>query len=117
VAGSPAVSVSFDDVRHIARLARLGIDEARLPALASELSGILEHMAELSRVDVGPPADATAPSGTPLRPDQGPPVPLYRTLAEFAPEVRDGFLIVPRLTTHGGSTADGRRARPDRGEA
>lgn len=111
------MSVSFDEVRRIARLARLGIDEARLPALASELSGILEHMAELSRVDVGPAADAAAPTGTPLRADEGPPVPLHRTLAEFAPEVRDGFLIVPRLTTHGGSTADGRPPQHDRGDA
>jgi aspartyl-tRNA(Asn)/glutamyl-tRNA(Gln) amidotransferase subunit C len=111
------MSVSFDEVRHIARLARLGIDEARLPALASELSSILEHMAELSRVDLGPAADAATPTGTPLRADTGPPMPLHRTLAEFAPEVRDGFLIVPRLATHVGSAAGGQTPPHERGDA
>lgn len=99
------MSVSFDDVRRIAMLARLGIDDARLPELARELSGILEHMAVLQRVDVGGTPDDAGPAvaGTPLRPDVGPPIPLRRPLSEFAPEVRDGFLIVPRLATHGGS--------------
>jgi hypothetical protein len=38
----------------------------------------------------------------PLREDHGPPVPLARPLASFAPRMKDGFLLVPRLATHAG---------------
>jgi aspartyl-tRNA(Asn)/glutamyl-tRNA(Gln) amidotransferase subunit C len=96
------MSVSHDDVRHIAALARVGLDERRLPALAAELSGILRHMAVLERVDVAAVADLTQDGDVNLRLDSGPPIPLLRPLAAFAPRVRDGFLIVPRLATHGG---------------
>ncbi|MFI5248452.1 MAG: aspartyl/glutamyl-tRNA amidotransferase subunit C [Gemmatimonadales bacterium] len=96
------MSVSHDDVRHIAALARVGIDERRLPALAAELSSILDHMAVLTRVDSSDVADIARDGDVHLRPDSGPPIPLLRPLPAFAPMVRDGFLIVPRLATHGG---------------
>jgi aspartyl-tRNA(Asn)/glutamyl-tRNA(Gln) amidotransferase subunit C len=35
-----------------------------------------------------------------LRPDAGPPIPLLRAPAFFAPAMRDGFFLVPRLATH-----------------
>ncbi len=38
--------------------------------------------------------------GLPVREDKGPPFPLARSLDAFAPSVRDGFLLVPRLSTH-----------------
>jgi aspartyl-tRNA(Asn)/glutamyl-tRNA(Gln) amidotransferase subunit C len=96
------MSVSHDDVRHIAALARIGIDDRRLPALAAELSGILEHMAVLARADTPSVADIASDGDVHLRPDSGPPMPLLRPVPAFAPMVRDGFLIVPRLSTHGG---------------
>jgi aspartyl/glutamyl-tRNA(Asn/Gln) amidotransferase C subunit len=96
------MSVSHDDVRHIAALARVGVDERRLSALAAELSGILEHMAVLARVDTGAQAAQAPDVGIEWRADSGPPIPLLRPLPSFAPMVRDGFLIVPRLATHGG---------------
>jgi aspartyl-tRNA(Asn)/glutamyl-tRNA(Gln) amidotransferase subunit C len=95
------VSISLDDVRHIAALARLGISEERARSVAIELSSILEHMEVLSRVDIGD-ADGTemAQPGMTLRPDDGPPIPLLRPPADFAPASRDGFFLVPRLATH-----------------
>jgi aspartyl-tRNA(Asn)/glutamyl-tRNA(Gln) amidotransferase subunit C len=96
------MSVSHDDVRHIAALARIGVDDRRLPALAAELSGILDHMAVLARVDTSSVPDIARDGDVHLRPDTGPPMPLLRPLPAFAPMVRDGFLIVPRLPTHGG---------------
>jgi aspartyl-tRNA(Asn)/glutamyl-tRNA(Gln) amidotransferase subunit C len=94
--------VSHDDVRHIAALARVGVDDSRLPALAAELSGILDHMAVLTRVDTSSVPDIARDGDVHLRPDSGPPIPLLRPMPAFAPMVRDGFLIVPRLATHGG---------------
>src|ERR1700735_5216819 len=101
------MSVSYDDVRHIAALARVGVDDRRLPALAAELSGILEHMAVLARGAAAAHAGEAADAGIEWRADSGPPIPLLRPLPSFAPMVRDGFLIVPRLAPHGG---EGRRS-------
>ncbi len=108
------MSVSYDDVRHIAALARVGVDERRLPALAAELSGILEHMAILTRVDTAAHAAEVPDAGIEWRPDSGPPIPLLRPLPSFAPMVRDGFLIVPRLATHGGESRSSAAAGDDR---
>ena len=96
------MSVELDEVRHIASLARLGIEKDRLSVLAKELSGILAHMAVLQRVDVGGVQDSSSAMQTPWREDHGPPIKLLRHIDAFAPEVRDGFFIVPRLATHGG---------------
>jgi aspartyl-tRNA(Asn)/glutamyl-tRNA(Gln) amidotransferase subunit C len=96
------MAVSLDDVRHIASLARLEIDGARLPALAGELNAILGHMEALQRVDVsGVPADlAAGMTPMPLRADGGQQLPLAKPRESFAPEMRDGFFLVPRLATH-----------------
>jgi aspartyl-tRNA(Asn)/glutamyl-tRNA(Gln) amidotransferase subunit C len=94
------MAVSEKDVLHVASLARLAIDPARLPSLVKELNGILKHMEELSAVETGAPVvDGAAP--TPLRSDSdGESVPLAIPREGFAPLMRDGFFLVPRLATH-----------------
>ena len=96
------MSVTVDDVRHIAGLARLGLDPERIPSLVAELNRILEHMDALRAVPSRPDQRVTGVSagGMPLREDLGPPIPLARPRDEFAPAMRDGFFIVPRLATH-----------------
>jgi len=96
------MAVSEDDVRHVAALARLGLDDARIPAIAAELSGILAHMAVLSRVDTSAFGAVTGigAAGTPLRVDGGNQIPIAVPREAFAPAMRDGFLLVPRLATH-----------------
>jgi aspartyl-tRNA(Asn)/glutamyl-tRNA(Gln) amidotransferase subunit C len=96
------VAVTIDDVRHVAALARLGLDDARAAALAEEMNTILRHMDVLAAVDTGGVDEAVAvgAGGMPLRPDDVAPIPLSRSLDSFAPVVRDGFLLVPRLSTH-----------------
>ena len=92
----------MDDVRHIAALARLGLDAERIPSLVAELNRILEHMDALRAVPSRPDQRVTGVSagGMPLREDAGRPIPLARTRDEFAPAMRDAFFIVPRLATH-----------------
>lgn len=96
------MSVTNEEVRRVAGLARLSIAEDRLPGLVDELNRILGHMDVLSKVKTGEsvPAEGVGASGTPLRPDTGGPIPLERPLADFAPSMRDGFILVPRLATH-----------------
>ena len=66
------MAVSKDDVRHIAGLARVGVPEARLDGLVTELNGILAHMDALSRVPSGGLAGAAdaARAGMPLGADE-----------------------------------------------
>ena len=97
------MAVTEQDVRHVASLARLGVDPARLPSLVSELNGILEHMEVLGAVETGDGGRETGESAqevTSLRPDSGSPIPLAAPRESFAPEMRDGFFLVPRLSTH-----------------
>jgi aspartyl-tRNA(Asn)/glutamyl-tRNA(Gln) amidotransferase subunit C len=96
------VAVTIDDVRHIASLARLGLTESRAAAVVNELNTILGHMDELAKVDTAGVQEAigVGAEGLPVRSDSGPPIPLARSLDAFAPSVRDGFLLVPRLATH-----------------
>ena len=100
------MAVSESDVLHVAALARLSIDPGRLASLVSELNGILEHMEVLGAVDtagwrMGDGRWAT--TATPIRSDsEGNPVPLAAPREASAPEMRDGFFLVPRLETHEG---------------
>jgi aspartyl-tRNA(Asn)/glutamyl-tRNA(Gln) amidotransferase subunit C len=94
------MAVSLDDVRHIAALARLEVSEDRLPVLAKELSSILGHMDVLQSVPVPTDAANDAAAGMPLRADGGPQYPLAAPRESFAPAMRDGFFLVPRLATH-----------------
>ncbi len=103
------MAVTREDVLHIAELARLGIDSARADELTKELSAILAHMEVLSAVDTAtvPLTAGVGAEGTPLRPDVGVPKLMERTLESFAPAMRDGFFIVPRLATHEDSAESG----------
>jgi aspartyl-tRNA(Asn)/glutamyl-tRNA(Gln) amidotransferase subunit C len=101
------MAVTIDDVRHIASLARLGLTEERARALVGELNTILTHMDVLSRVDTEGLQEVAGigAAGLPLRPDSGPPIPLARDREDFAPRMKDGFFLVPRLATHDDSEA------------
>ena len=96
------MAVTIDDVRHTASLARLGLPEARAAAIVNELNTILAHMDELAKVDTAGVQEAigVGAEGLPVRKDLGPPFPLARSLDAFAPSMRDGFFLVPRLSTH-----------------
>ena len=119
------MAVTEQDVRHVADLARLGLDEARIPTLAAELNGILAHMEVLNGVDTERVSCTTGVSsgGMPLRADVGPAYPLSSARETFVPVMRDGLLLVPRLATHaaagGGddlAVMEGLDEAPDSGE-
>jgi aspartyl-tRNA(Asn)/glutamyl-tRNA(Gln) amidotransferase subunit C len=96
------VAVSHDDVRRIAELASIAVPPERLDELARELSGILAHMEALRDVpDVtAGEDDAQGARGMRLAADMGPSVALHRAREALAPATRDGFFLVPRLSTH-----------------
>ena len=96
------MAVTRQDVLHVAALARLALDEDAVDRLVGELNGILAHMDLLQKVDTAgvTAVEGVGDAGMPLRADGGPPYPLARAREEFASEMRDGFLLVPRLATH-----------------
>jgi aspartyl-tRNA(Asn)/glutamyl-tRNA(Gln) amidotransferase subunit C len=104
------MAVTPDDVHHVARLARLAVDEAQLPTVVAELNGILSHMDVLQQVELtmsslATAGDTMATAPTPLRADDAPPVVLMHPREAFAPAMREGFFLVPRLATHEGQGA------------
>jgi aspartyl-tRNA(Asn)/glutamyl-tRNA(Gln) amidotransferase subunit C len=96
------MSVTEAEVRHVAALARLGLEAEQIPTIAAELNGILAHMEILSKVNTAAlsPVTGVGTAGTPLRVDGGNQIPLARPREAFGPAMRDGFFIVPRLDTH-----------------
>lgn len=96
------MSVTRADIEHVAALARIALDEARVPELVEQLNGILAHMDVLARVKTTSvvPAAGIGDYALPLREDAGLPIPLLRRLDQFAPQMKGGFFLVPRLATH-----------------
>lgn len=96
------MAVTQDDVRHVAELARLAVDEERLDPLVAELNGILQHMDVLSQVDTSAiDSQMSVPvDSTPLRSDSSGPLPMLTSRESFAPSMKDGLFIVPRLASH-----------------
>ncbi len=46
------MSISLDEVRHVAKLARLELDETEILSLQGELNALLGHFADIQGVDV-----------------------------------------------------------------
>jgi aspartyl-tRNA(Asn)/glutamyl-tRNA(Gln) amidotransferase subunit C len=92
----PAV-IDRDEVLHVARLARLRLDEGEVESMARELSAVLDHIAKIGELDlreVPPTAHVVEVTGA-LRPDE-PRVSLPHELAlAQAPAVSDGGFLVP----------------------
>lgn len=94
------MSVTPDDVKRMAKLSRLGVEESELPALVNELNGILQHMEELQSANLSGLDGDLDHLATPLRSDDFHADVLHRSVGDFAPSMRNGFFLVPRLTTH-----------------
>ena len=59
------MSISLDEVRHVAKLARLDLDETEVMSLQSELNALLGHFADIQSFDFqGQPAKMHAASMT-----------------------------------------------------
>ena len=91
------MAIRREDVERIAELARLEIPVAQEPKIAGELSGVLEFVAALDRLDLaGCEPTVFAPADAPLREDVVNGRRLAReTALAAAPEREDGFFRVP----------------------
>jgi aspartyl-tRNA(Asn)/glutamyl-tRNA(Gln) amidotransferase subunit C len=94
-----AMSLSIQEVEHIAELARLELSEKEKERFGEQLSAILEYAARLREVDTSgiPPTSSLLPVGNVLRPDQARPGLPVETLFRNAPQVQDGQFRVPKI--------------------
>lgn len=90
------MSLSKDDILHIAELAHLKLAEEEIGTFREQLSSVLAYVGQLSQVDVTglePAAHITGVSNVLRRDETLPPDPVLRqALLEAAPE-REGDLI------------------------
>ena len=93
------MSLTSEDVKKIAHLARLGIDSRDIDSYASDLSGILDLMAQMGELET----DNVLPMAHPMDQDQRlrPDVVTesnYRDhFQAIAPQVEEGLYLVPKV--------------------
>ncbi|MGH8372826.1 MAG: Asp-tRNA(Asn)/Glu-tRNA(Gln) amidotransferase subunit GatC [Gammaproteobacteria bacterium] len=93
------MSLSPDDVKSIARLARLSISDQDIPVYARTLSNILEFVAQLERAETGGVSPMAHPleMSQRLRPDQVSETDQRELFQQNAPQVEAGLYLVPRV--------------------
>jgi aspartyl-tRNA(Asn)/glutamyl-tRNA(Gln) amidotransferase subunit C len=101
------MSVSLEDVRHVAELANLELTADELPRMAHDLNAVLGYIAQMSELDtsaVEPMAQvgqmlglAPAKSGETLRPDAVKPSVDRAAVMAAAPETDGRFFKVPKV--------------------
>jgi aspartyl-tRNA(Asn)/glutamyl-tRNA(Gln) amidotransferase subunit C len=89
--------IDREQVLHVARLARLELSEAEVETMASELSGILDHVDRMSQIDLEgvPPTTHVADVTGALRADVPRPSWPREVMLSAAPAERDGGFLVP----------------------
>ncbi len=91
--------ISLEQVRHVARLARLAISEDKLVRFAAQLEPILEYVAKIGQVDttgVEPMAHAL-PIHNVLREDVARPGLSVEQVLQNAPDSDGPFFKVPKV--------------------
>ena len=93
------MKISRSEVAHVARLARLALDEAELDALTGDMDAILAYVDQLDRLDTGSivPTAHAVPMANAFRPDEvRPSFHLEQALAN-APQPDPAGFRVPRV--------------------
>ena len=91
------MSISKDDVKYIAALARIDVPEDKLESFAKSLGGIVQYVEQLQELDVEDvkPTSHAVPVGNVLRPDVIKPSFTNQEALSFAVEAKDGSFKVP----------------------
>ena len=99
------MALTLEDVRKVATLAQLSLDEAAAPRLLDELNGVLAYMERLQAVDtegVAPMAHVHDLS-CPLRDDEARPSLGAEAAVSTAPAAERGCFSVPAIIGGGGA--------------
>ena len=93
------MSLGLDDVRRVAQLARLRLDDEQAASMAAELNAILALIGEMQAVDT----DGVEPMSHPrdvaqrLRPDAVTEPDRREALLALAPQTEAGLFLVPKV--------------------
>ncbi|MCY4173903.1 MAG: Asp-tRNA(Asn)/Glu-tRNA(Gln) amidotransferase subunit GatC [Cyanobacteria bacterium MAG CAR3_bin_5] len=92
-------SINRDDVRHVARLARLALPEEQIATITGQLEPILDYVSHLQSIDTTgvPPTTRAVEVVNVTRADQVIPATLREGLLNQAPQREGDLLVVPRL--------------------
>ncbi len=93
------MSIDVETAARVAKLARIKVDPANLPALAAEFSAILGFIEQLNEVDVTgvEPMTSVTPMRLPRRPDAVTDGGQQAAVLANAPDAREGFFAVPKV--------------------
>lgn len=97
--GTDTMSITREEVRHVAHLARLDLAEDVLDKMAEQLDGILGYMETLNRIDtegITPTAHAVTLQ-TPMREDERRPHLRREEALANAPEQDEENFLVPKV--------------------
>ncbi len=92
------MSVSKADVKKVARLARIAVDEANLEHLTGELNGIMGWIEQLNEVDIDgvEPMTSVVEAQLKMREDIVTDGHKADEILANAPKSDDGFFVVPK---------------------
>ena len=93
------MAVDLSAVRRIAHLARIGVSDAEIPHLQSEINAILAFVEALGEVDVEgvEPMTSVTPMRLPMRDDVVTDGEIATKVLANAPLAEDGFFLVPKV--------------------
>lgn len=93
------MAIDIETVRRVAELAQLREPDARLAALADQLSGILNWIEQLNEVDTtgAEPMTSAVALVMPMREDVVTDGGDATAILANAPAARDGFFVVPKV--------------------
>jgi aspartyl-tRNA(Asn)/glutamyl-tRNA(Gln) amidotransferase subunit C len=93
------MSIDTDTARRVAKLARIRVEEADLPALAGEFSAILGFIEQLNEVNVDgvEPMTSVTPMRLKRRKDGVTDGGIQKQILANAPDAREGFFAVPKV--------------------
>ena len=94
----PKNGVTAKDVKKIAKLSRLHVEDDRLQPIAEDLNGILAWIEQLGEVDVEgvEPMTSAVDMSAPMRKDEISDGGKRDDILKNAPKQDDGFFVVPR---------------------
>lgn len=93
------MAIDRKTVEQVAALARLGLSDEEKGQLEKELSGILDHVAALSKLntDLVDPLYHILPLKNVFRADETKPSTVRDDVLKFAPKARPPFFVVPNV--------------------
>ncbi len=91
--------ITIEQVRHVARLARLELSENEQERLRADMGEMLAYVEKLNELDTSdvPPTTQVGEAGTPMRDDEVTNRPSAEQMTANAPSRERGYFKVPKI--------------------